>query len=134
MSDPRIRAALDTQLMTQFDESMVAWQNEAFTPPTGGPYLEAWLLPARNQSANIRSTTTVHGGVFQVNVCHPVGAGTGDAERMALQVQELFDPAGPPLLFDDISVRITRKPDIGQALDRPGFFVVPVSISYQSIF
>ncbi|TWI69058.1 uncharacterized protein DUF4128 [Pseudoduganella lurida] len=135
MSDPRIRAALDTQLMTLPDSPRVAWQNEDFTPTAGQAYLEAWLLPARNQSANIRSTTTVHRGVYQVNVCCPQGDGTGPAETISAQLQALFDPTAPPLEFAGVPVRITRKPDVGQPLDgRPGFFVIPVSISYESIF
>lgn len=135
MSDPRIRAALDTRLLQLPDAPLVAWQNREFTPPAGEPYLEVWLLPARNQSANVKNSTTIHLGVYQVNVCHPAGDGTGPAEATARQLQFLFDPAAPPLAFDSIRVRITRKPDVGQPLDgRPGLFVVPVSISYEAIF
>jgi hypothetical protein len=135
MSDPRIRAALDTRLMSLADSPPVAWQNEEFTPAVGQAHLEAWLLPARNQSANVRNTTTVHRGVYQVNVCCPVGGGTGPAETLARQLQALFDPTGAHPEFGGVKVRITRKPDVGQPLDgRPGFFVVPVSISYESIF
>lgn len=135
MSDPRIRAALDTRLMTLAGSPPVAWQNEDFAPVVGQAYLEAWLLPARNQSANVRSSTTLHRGVYQVNVCYPDGDGTAPAETLGLQLQELFDPRAAPLEFEGIRVRVTRKPDVGQPLDgRPGFFVVPVSITYESIF
>lgn len=135
MSDPRIRAALDTRLLLLADSPPVAWQGEAFSPVPGQAYLEAWLLPARNRSLDIAHDDTSHTGIFQVNLCYPDGAGTVAVEAAGQQLQALFPPAGPPLVFEGVTTRITRKPDIGAPLDgRPGLIVIPVSISYEAIF
>lgn len=140
MSDPRIRAALEAHLAAlPADPLPTAWQNwsdpdNPIPPVDGGPHQEAFILPADNSGENLKNTTTLHKGIFQVNLCYPAGVGTSAVEQRALLLQNHFNAAGPKLEGAGIAVRITKKPSIARPMDRPGLYVVPVSIPYESIF
>lgn len=138
MSDPRIRTALELHLAAMAPQILTAYQNQNFTPPTSAsklPYQEAWLMPARNRGMTVKRGTTLHRGIFQINLCYPAAQGTQGAESRGAALQQHFDAATTKLTQGGITVRITEKATIGQPLDtRPGFFVIPVSIPYESIF
>jgi len=134
----RIRPALEQHLAAMPGVLPVAHQNWPF-PGEGQErpdrYLECYLIPARNRSMSLRYKTALHSGIFQINVSYPAAIGAGQAEQMAAQLQAHFAPGGLALEFGGITVRITGKPDVGSPLDhRPGQYVIPVSISYESIF
>lgn len=133
----RIRRALETHLAAMPGVLPIAYQNWPF-PAEGeekpDQHLECFVLPARNRSPDFEQETTLHRGIFQINVSYPAAIGAGPAGQMAAQLQAHFAPGGPALEFGGIAVRITEKPDVGTAFDRPGCWVIPVSISYESIF
>lgn len=132
----RIRRALEQHLAAMPGVLPIAYQNVKF-PAEGqqmpARYLECFVMPARNFTPSLRYESTLHRGIFQINVSYPAAIGTRQAEEMAALLVAHFSPTGPALEFGGIAVRITEKPDVGQPLDRPGY-VIPVSISYESIF
>lgn len=132
MSDDKIRTALEAHLYAMPDPLPTVWQNRA--PPTGfdaaKPHQKAFLLRGRNQSRGLQEKTTLHSGIFQINLCYPTGIGTSEIESRAVALQEHFK--GRILQADGVTVRIRGLPDIADPIsDSP--YVVPVSIRYQSI-
>lgn len=136
MSDPRIRQALELHLGALVPDLPTALQNAEFDPPAdGGPYQEAFMIPGRPRTVGLKQRTAINIGVFQVNLCYPHGAGAGDAETRAKLVADHFDPATTVLESGGVKVRIAGRPVVGSDVPgRPGRFVVPVSIRYESTF
>lgn len=134
MSDPRIRQALETHLAA-LDNMPTAYQNVEFDPPAGVPFQEAYVLPAPGRTLGLRQKTTLHRGIFQVNLCYPAGSGAGDVEARGKLLQAHFSPSETVLESGGVKVRIAGKPVIGAPVPgRPGLYVVPVSIRYESTF
>ncbi len=139
MSDPRIRQALEKHLGTASPDLPTALQGADFDPeieaPDGAPYQECFILPADNRTLGVRQRTTLHTGIFQVNLCYPAGSGAGDAEARGKLLQEHFAPATTVLTQGGITVRILGKPKVGAEIGgKPGRFEIPVSITYRSTF
>jgi hypothetical protein len=134
MSNQAIRQALESHLADLASPLPTAWQGLPFTPPAGEPYQEVFLLPAANQTTDLRQSTTVCRGVFQVTLCYPTGSGVADAEAKADAIAAHFDPASTVLTKDGVTVRIEGRPNIGGPLPgEPGRLRIPVSVRYVSI-
>lgn len=134
MSDPRIRAALEAHLDALEPPLATAWQNREFEPTDDAPYQEAYAIPGPNRTLGLKQRTTLNRGIFQVNLCYPSGGETDEVEARARLVQVHFHPSSTVLIGDGVEVRIAGLPVIGAPVPgRPGRYVVPVSIRYESI-
>lgn len=138
MSDPNIRAALEAHLETLAPALPTAWQNRDFDPaaeaPNGAPYQEAFVLPGPSRPVDLRQRRAINIGVFQINLCYPTGAGADAVEARGKLIRTHFDPATTVLESAGVKVRIAGRPVIGAPIEgRPGRYVVPVSIRYESI-
>lgn len=133
MSDRKIHEALAAHLADMAPEIATAWPNTDFTPPAdGSAYQEAWFMPARNRNRNIRNGA-LHQGIYQVNLCYPAASGSDDVMARAVLLQAHFDPT-QRIQYQGIEVRIRVEPSIAaQPLERPGYYVLPVTIEYESI-
>lgn len=132
MSDDKIRKALEDHLMASPDQLPTVWQNRA---PVAGfnanaAHQKAFMMPARNRSYGLREKTTLHSGIFQINLCYPSGSGAQVVEARGVALQEHFK--GRVLEVDGVKVEIRGKPDISAPISISPY-VVPVSIRYQSI-
>jgi hypothetical protein len=135
MSDPRIRAALEAHLEDLAPPLATAWENRDFDPPDGAPYQEAFMLPGPNKTVGLSQRTAINIGVFQVNLCYPSRAGAEAVEARGKALQDHFNPETTVLESDGIKVRIQGRPVVGASVPgRPGRYVVPVSIRYESTF
>lgn len=67
----------------------MAWENAAFTPPTG-PYLRAFLLPATTTGIDLAGVGRTYRGIYQVTVVCPINTGPGAAESIADEIAALF--------------------------------------------
>lgn len=133
MSEEKIRKALEARLFSSPGQLPTVWQNK---PPVDGfnasaPHQKAFLLPSENKSYGLKEKTTLHRGIFQVNLCYPSGTGAALVEARGAVLQAHFAP-GTELTADGVKVRIRGKPSIaGPVSSSP--YVVPVSIRYESI-
>jgi hypothetical protein len=129
-----IRAALETYLATLAPALETAVQNVEFEPPAADvPYQECYLLTAPGRGVGLRQRTTLNRGIFQVNLCYPAGAGAGGAESRGKALQAHFPPNLVIDAGDEGKIRITGQPVVGAEVPgRPGRYVVPVSIRYES--
>lgn len=129
--DEAIRAALEAKLYALGGLPTV-WQNKepaaGFDPAQA--HQKAFMLRALNRSLGIKEKTTLHSGIFQVNLCYPAGVGAAMVEARGAAVQAHF-AAGTVLESGGVKVRIRGKPSIGNPVTVSPF-VVPVSIRYQS--
>lgn len=92
---------------------------------------KAFLLPGENRTLGLRRKTTLHSGIFQVNLCYPSGIGTRDAERRAAAIATHFY-AGKELVAGGVKVRVTVEPSVAKATSLSPY-TVPVSIRYESL-
>lgn len=132
MADDKIRTILEGHLAAMPQPMPTVWQNRK---PTGGfdenkPHQKAFLLRAANRSYGLREKTTLHSGIFQVNLCYPSGNGIAEIEARGVALQEHFK--GQILTLDGVTVTIRGKPSIADPISISPY-VVPVSIRYQSI-
>lgn len=93
MSQKIIRAALESRLSTwaaaRVPALPVAFEDVPFTP-SGGTYLQAYLLPATTDSADLEGVMRSYVGLFQVNIVTKAGIGRGTAEGIAEEIAALF--------------------------------------------
>ncbi len=139
MSDPNIRAALEAHLEALLPQLPTAWQNREFDPetdaPDNAPYQEAFVIPGPSRTVDLMQRRAINRGIFQVNLCYPTGSGAESVEARGKLVRDHFDPSTTILNAGGLKVRIAGRPVIGAPVPgRPGRYVVPVSIRYESTF
>lgn len=129
MSLIAIRAALEKRLAewAKGQALPVAWENVEFSPPPDGLYLRAFLLPANGATLNLEYGMSEI-GLYQINVCTPLGKGPRQAEKLAEALQALY-PAGDVLG----GARLVRQPAIGPPIPDGVSRIVPVTIRYSTI-
>jgi hypothetical protein len=131
MSNKIIRAELETRLKTwagsQPTKIPVAYEGVAFTKPTDGTYLEAFLLPSDVIDVDVAATRKRYIGIFHINCWARSGKGMGQVEQLAQSIIELF-----PVLPKTGLVSIESTPYAEKAiLDDSGWLVVPVTVEYR---
>lgn len=132
-ADEAIRIALEDHLMASPGQLQTVWEGKtpAASFDQNQPHQKAFLLRAKNQSFGLKDEkTTLHSGIFQVNLCYPSGTGARVVEARGAALQEHFK--GAVLLVDGVKVLIRGMPDIASPISITPY-VVPVSIRYQSI-
>lgn len=134
MSDALVRAAFETRLATwaaaQTPPIPVAYQNLAFTPPTGR-YVRCWLLPAPTLSEDLGGLHRQRRGIFQLDLCLPIGVGPGAANTLAASLDATF-PLTAPMVQGAIRVFLLTPLSQGPAQDGPDHYMVPLSCEYRS--
>ncbi len=122
-----IFAALDTRMAAFTPATPIAWPNVSFTPGTASR-LQVYHLPARASRRSIGlNGQNAYPGVYQVTVSTPDGGGGGAAYELADLVANWF-PIGS--VYGGVRiVSVSCSP----ALSSPGWFSVPVSITYELI-
>jgi hypothetical protein len=134
MSDLLIRQAFETRLATwaaaQTPAIPVDYENSKFTPPAGR-YIRCWLMPVPTQSESLDGSHRLRRGIFQVDLCMPVGAGPGAAGALAASLDTAF-PLTAPMTQGAIKVFLLSPMSPAPAIQEPNHYVVPVSCSYRS--
>lgn len=108
----------------------VAWENVAFTPPSG-QYLKFHLLKAPTESADLAGAHREYSGVCQISVFVPKGKGPTDAETLAADLAGLF-PLNDRLTSGSFAMQITSPCSEGPPDDGDTHFMLPVSFTYRA--
>jgi hypothetical protein len=131
----KIRQALETALNTwasaQSPAVPVAWQNRAYTPTLGARYVQANILPAETENPSLGDDHKRFIGIFQVLIYSPDNKGAGDAETLAESLFTTF-ARGESFAASTVTVRILDSPSVLPSFNDNGWYVLPVSIRYQS--
>lgn len=132
MSQKIARAGMEKKLATwaaaQSPALTVAWENIAFTAPSGA-YLRAFILPSPTISETMDKTHRRYAGIMQVDLVMPINGGASPAETLLASLLAAFTPATS---FTESGVRI-YIPDpasAAPALSESNRYIVPVSIPY----
>lgn len=125
-----IRKALENRLEAAAGAAgvPVAWENNQFTPPQNGAYIESDLLPAENQDIAVQGATLKR-GVYQATVVWPLNAGVQGGQALAETIAEAF-PNNAPLAADGGIVYVNGEPSIFNGIVDSTGFRIPVSIAY----
>lgn len=112
----------------------LAHENQAFDPPSdGSAYLKLNLLPAQPDNTTIGDGHWRDQGIFQVLLCYPQNAGTGDVDTMAKKIKEWFK-RGTSLNEGGTIVRVNKTPTVAPGYPDGEKWKVPVSIPYFAEF
>jgi hypothetical protein len=131
MSTVSIRKALEVKLAAMSPNLATAYENLTFTPVSGTPHQEVFLLPGQPDNSEMGAKNYLEVGLFQVNLCYPIGPGPAAAQARAELTKTHFK-RGTTMLQDGISVLVTRTPQIAPAFRRDDRYIIPVSIYYQA--
>lgn len=131
MSLAKISIALETHLNALSPALQTALENKKFTPTTGTPYQRVNLLPATPDNSSQGQHHYREIGLMQVMLCYPVGNGRANAIARAELLRTHFK-RGLTLTNETLQVIITQTPAIGGAFIDNDWYMVPVSIYYQS--
>jgi hypothetical protein len=129
-----LRQVLRTRLETVTAlpvRSRIAYENRQFTPPNPpSTWIREWLQPATE--VKVATKTVEARGRVQFDIVVPQGKGTTDAEDLANDIAEVFEP-GTSLQGQGIEVAIDRT-EQGQGTQDSGddaWWFLPVSILWR---
>jgi hypothetical protein len=129
MSIVAIRTALETRLNNMASPISYAWENLPFTPVSGVPYAQIYLLPADPDNPTMGDGFHRERGVFQISLFYPLQAGAGVAEARAELIKTAF-ARGQSMTSGAVTVRINKTPTIGHGRVDGDRWHVPVKIQY----
>lgn len=127
-----ISAALDAYFESQLTGNAlaVAWEDVAFTPQTGTPYLEPTLSAySRMPAGPGPNTTFLERGTYTVAVVWPAGSGKGAALAEADKVKTWF-PRGLSLTLANQAPLIVQYATLGPSVDSGDWIKVPVTVNW----
>jgi hypothetical protein len=131
MSQVVIRKLLENRLKALDTAFPTAYENADYKPVTGTAYQEPFLLPNIPDNSSIGSGHYIELGLFQVNLRYPQGKGANQAQAKAEAIKLHFQ-RGTTLTENVIMLVITDTPRIAPAFVSDGWYVVPITINYQS--
>lgn len=127
-------AAAGSRSLTILLPSDRAWENIAFNPTTGRPYISEQYVPGTNsQQTYGPGGDIVHTGFYQLQVNVPAANGISADGRYAKGILALFPPRYALTLSTGDVVRVNWDPAPyrGQRLQpEPGWSVIPVSVPF----
>lgn len=135
MSHRIVRTMLEAQLTTwakaRTPALRVEYQGQPFKPSVDEVYLRAFLLPASTNSITLEGTDRVFIGVFQVSVVAPAGKGTGMAEGVSEELEQLF-PNGLRLSKGALDLITLTPLEVGPAIIADTTLTIPTSFQYRA--
>lgn len=132
MSLPRIAELLETHLHKWASAKglPIATDNVSFDTPDG-PYLRSHVMPATNDVIDLAGKLVVYSGVYQVNICTPVGRGKSTAFSLAEDLVNHF-AVNTVLTDGEFSCYIDEIPSASSGITNDRVYTVPVSMGYRS--
>jgi hypothetical protein len=124
-----VRAAFVTKLQTLASLPSVAWENVAFSPVTGVPYLRPFLLPGEPFQAELGTAgCNRHTGIYQISVYSPAGAGVLSLNTLVASIVDHFK-RGTTLTYSTTTLTI-QKAYPGPMMQETDWVHVPITIQY----
>jgi len=125
-----IRSAFVTRLQSFPALPSVAWENIAFTPLTGVPYLRPALLPGEPTQAEIGTAgANRHTGIYQISIYAPTGAGLAAINALRDGLIDHFK-RGTTLAYSGLTIRV-EKAFTGPTMQETDWLHIPISIRYR---
>lgn len=127
MSAASERAAVESRFTAQWTGTPMAhvvFDNLAYTPVQGTPYVRVSIRPGTSERITIGSREHRTVGVIIIQIFTPVGTGTADARAMADQAAAIFRDQE----FGGLLCRSPSIQNVGQSTDWTQF---NVTVPYQ---
>lgn len=103
-----IRAALTARLMAMTDLPDVAWENTAYTPTVGVPYLVPSIMWGESFQAEYgTSGLNREVGIYQIRCVYPDGEGEGPLLNMIGRIKTHFK-RGTTLTYNGLTVTVRK--------------------------
>lgn len=135
MSNKLCRRAIETRIATwaaaRAPALAVAFENVAFTPVQGSPYLRVFLLPSDTDSSDLAGSHRLYHGVYQVNIVAPSAGGPGVAEGIEDEIAALF-PLNLRIAVPGLTVQVSSPVTASSGVSDPTGYIVPVSFQYRA--
>ena len=110
----------------------IHWPNEIYEPKVGTAYLKVEHIPNTTQRVFIGSMEPHrYRGILQIGLMTKLNQQVGIALEMAGGIASHFPP-DLRLVAHDVTVRVTRRPDMGPAQPQSTHLMIPVSVEYET--
>ena len=129
MSIVYIRAALETALNGMSPSVSIAPENVPFTPVSGTPYQQCFLLNAEPDNSTVGDASFIAQGIFQVNLMYPLQTGSNSAATRAEMIRTTFK-RGNTFTSNGIRVVISNTPEIGTGIVDGDRWNLPVKVRF----
>jgi hypothetical protein len=127
--DSSIRSAFVTRLQSLTGIPQIAWENTAFTPELGTPYLRPFLLTGEPFQAEIGvDGANRHLGIYQISLYYPALLGVLTLNTMRDSILNHFK-RGTVLEYNAFSITI-QKAYGGPMMQEQDWVHVPITIQY----
>ncbi len=125
-----IRSAFVTRLQAFPGLPSVAWENVAFTPTTGQPYIRPDLLPAQPTQAEIGTNgVNRYTGMYQISIFAPTGTGIAAISTLRDGLCDHFK-RGTQLAYGGVTVTC-QKAYPGPVIQETDWQHVPISVQFR---
>lgn len=132
--EARIFEALCQRLKDSAGSQLIAWPNEAFTPPNDRAYLEVKYSPNVTTRMVIESDGPHrYMGIFQVAVHRALDLGNIVSQNDAGEVATWF-AADTKMKNGDLVVRSMGDPSVAESMPRGADLITPVSVEYETYY
>jgi Bacteriophage related domain of unknown function len=130
----KIRAALDTRLLSTPGIPACAMPNVDFAPTTDVPYIKVNFIPILKRPETMGLLPQQrYSGIYVLLICIPKNTGSGDAMLLAETLLERFDATTDITIEDPVATFTTVSIDYSEAglpyLDAP-YYCLPVTIGW----
>jgi hypothetical protein len=125
---PDAKIALETRLAAIASPLATQWENALYTPISGTPYQQAYLLLAEPNNSEMGRYYQEQ-GIFQINLRYPINVGAGAAWARAQALREWFY-RGLSLAANGLTVTINRTPTIAPGAIDGDRYVLPVKARF----
>lgn len=126
--ETRAKAYVATQLLP------VSWPNKEFAPPDNAPqsYLRVRFLPNQNERLYLENQGPQwRRGILQFTILTPRNKGTTNTRSIVDAICTYF-PDGYVMEHNGVRVRVTMEPTEGSGFPDGSYWVVVLSIYYES--
>lgn len=125
----QIQVPTRTRLLTigWLSADMVAWENKAFSPTQGQPWIRETILPASEQQTANKELTGI--GIIQYDYFAPIGSSVSAAKGRAKDIKDAFK-AGAAIgeLWIERSEILTGSKDQSDG----AWYQIPIHIHYRA--
>ena len=134
MSDKAIRQALEGTLKSLCDglvpKILTSFQNVAFTPKIGVPYVQCFILPAKTLDPSIGASHVRKVGIFQISAYFPVNEGSANIGAFKDSVENTFY-RGRSIKQDTFWITIDSTPSCTTSSVQNGWYIMHISVDYR---
>jgi hypothetical protein len=130
MSTLAIRRAFEKQLALMSPSIQTAYENTDFTPTTGTPYQQVFLLPAMPDNSTQGASFYIEQGLVQITLRYPSNKGAQEAQARAEAVKLHFK-RNTSMVESGLTVQVISTPTISTAFIDEDRYCIPISIYYQ---